>query len=241
MTIEARPTAERASLEGTLGDLALFEVLDLLACSRQTGTLYIAGSRPAAVTVVDGEVSFATNDPNCSLREVLLDRSLITEHDWDAATKAKDIELGSALVAESGAQVGDLRDAVHEHIVATAHELTDLVDARVRFVPGSRHTMGPGYTYPVSVLRGDVATRREAWQAISDLVPHTSVIAQLNDRAPEGNAMICVAANDWPLIVALDGQRPLRELIGVTKMTSFAICEAVHRLITAGLATVIDD
>ncbi|MEO5841434.1 MAG: DUF4388 domain-containing protein [Acidimicrobiales bacterium] len=240
MTTEARPTAERASLEGTLGDLALFEVLELLACGRQTGTLYIAGSLPAAITTVDGEVSYATNDPSCSLREVLLDRSLITEDDWDAATKAKDVELGSALVAESGAQVGDLRDAVHEHIVATTYELTDLVDGRFRFVPGARHSMGPGYAYPVSVLRGDVATRREAWQTISDLVPNTSVIAQLNERAPEHHAMICVAARDWPVIVALDGQRPLRELIGVTRMTSFAICESVHRLVTAGLATVID-
>jgi Domain of unknown function (DUF4388) len=241
MTTEARPTAERAALEGTLGDLALFEVLELLACSRQTGTLYIAGSRPAAITMVDGEVSFATNDPSCSLREVLLGRALVTEDDWDAAIKAKDTELGSALVAETGVQVGDFRDAVHEHIVATVYELTDLLDGRFRFVLGSRHTMGQGYAYPVSLLRGDVATRREAWQTISDLVPHTSVIAQLNDHAPEGDSIVCVAASDWPVIRALDGQRPLRELVGTTRMTSFAICQAVHRLVTAGLATIIYD
>ena len=178
MTTEARATAERAALEGTLGDLALFEVLELLARGRQTGTLYIAGSRPAAITVVDGEVSFATSDPACSLREVLLGRSLVSEDNWDAAVKAKDTELGSALVAESGAQVGDLRDAVHEHIVATMYELTELVDGRFRFVLGSRHSMGPGYAYPITMLDGDVATRREAWRTISDLVPHTAVIAQ---------------------------------------------------------------
>ena len=240
MTTEARSTAERAVLEGTLGDLALFDVLDLLALGRQTGTLYIAGTRPAAITVVDGEVSFATNDPSCSLREVLLGRSLVSEGDWDAAIKAKDVELGSALIAVSGAQVGDLRDAVHEHIVATMFELTDLVDGRFRFVLGSRHSMGNGYAYPVSILRGDVATRREAWQTISDLVPNTSVIAQLNHTAPEGDAMVCVAAADWPVVVALDGQRPLRELAHTTRMTSFAICEAVHRLIAAGLATIVD-
>ena len=241
MTTEARPAAERAVLEGTLGDLALFDVLDLLARSRQTGTLYIAGARPAAITVVDGEVSFATNDPSCSLREVLLGRSLVTEDDWEAATKAKDIELGSALIAESGAQVGDIRDAVHEHIVATMYELTDLVDGRFRFVLGSRHSMGNGYAYPVSMLRGDVAIRREAWRRISDLVPNTSVIAQLNDTAPEGDSMVCIAATDWPVIVVLDGQRPLRELAGTTRMTSFALCEAVHRLVAAGLATIIDN
>jgi hypothetical protein len=240
MTTEARSTAERAVLEGTLGDLALFDVLDLLARGRQTGTLYIAGPRAAVITVVDGEVSFATHDPSCSLREVLLGRSLVTEDDWDAAIKAKDAELGSALIAESGAQVGDLRDAVHEHIVATMYELTDLVDGRFRFVLGSRHSMGQGYAYPVSMLLGDVATRREAWRRISDLVPNTSVIAQLNDNAPEGHAIVCVAATDWPVIVALDGQRPLRELAGITRMASFAVCEAVHRLVTAGLATIID-
>ena len=239
MTTEARPTAERAALEGTLGDLALFEVLDLLARGRQTGTLYIVGSHAAAITVVDGEVSFATNDPNCSLREVLLGRSLVTEDDWDTAVNAKDTELGSALIGASGAQVGDLRDAVHEHIVATMHELTDLIDGRFRFVLGSRHSMGPGYAYPITMLVGDVATRREAWRMISDLVPHTGVIAKLNDKAPDGDTMVCVAAGDWPVIVALDGQRSLLDLVETTRMTPFAICQAAHRLVTAGLATII--
>lgn len=239
MTTEARTTAERAVLEGTLSDLALFDVLDLFARGRQTGTLYIAGPSSAAISVVDGEVSFATSDPSCSLREVLLGRSLVTEDDWEAAIKSKDAELGSALIAESGAQVGDLRDAVHEHIVATMYELTDLVDGRFRFVLGPRHSMGQGYAYPVSMLRGDVATRREAWRRISDLIPNTSVIAQLKDNAPGGDAMVCVAATDWRVIVAIDGARPLRELAGITRMTSFAVCEAVHRLVTAGLATII--
>ena len=53
--------------------------------------------------------------------------------------------------------------------------------------------------------------------------------------------MVCIAAGDWPVVVALDGQRPLRDLVESTTMTPFAICEAVHRLITAGLATIIDD
>ena len=241
MTTEARPTAERAALEGTLGDLALFEVLELLARGRQTGMLYIVGPHSAAITVVDGEVSFATDDPSCSLREVLLGRSLVTEEHWDAAVKAKDTELGSALVGVSGAQVGDLRDAVHEHIVATIFELTNLVDGRFRFVPGARHSMGPGYAYPITMLRGDVANRREAWRRISDLVPHTGVVAQLNPTPPGGDPMVCIAAGDWPVIVAVDGQRSLLDLVAITRMTPFALCEAVHRLVSAGLATIVDD
>ena len=241
MTTEARPAAERAALEGTLGDLPLFELLELLASTRQTGTLYIAGTRPAAITVVDGEVSFATNDPSCSLREVLLAQSLVTEDSWDAAIKDKDSELGAALVSQSGAEVGELRDAVHEHILTTVYDLTDLVDGRFRFVLGSRHSMGQGYAYPMSLLGPDVDMRREQWRSIGDIIPNASVIAQLNDLAPKGQATVCVAASDWPVIVALDGQRSLRELVGTTRMTSFAICQAAHRLVTAGLASVIDD
>jgi hypothetical protein len=240
MTTEARPTAERAALEGTLDDLPLFELLELLDRTRQTGTLYIAGPRAAAITVVDGEVSFATNDPNYSLREVLLDRSLVSEADWETTVKARDPELGNALAAHSGARVGDLRDAVHEHILATVFDLTELVDGRFRFVLGSRHSMGQSYAYPVGQLRDNVALRREEWQSIADVVPHASVSAQLNATFPSGEVSVCIAAADWPVLVALDGQRPLRDLVGDTKMTSFAICRAVYRLVTAGLATVID-
>jgi hypothetical protein len=241
MTTEARPAAERAALEGTLGDLPLFELMDLLDRTRKTGTLYIAGACPAAITVVDGEVSFATDDPNCSLREVLLSRALVTEEDWDAAVKARDPELGNALAVQSGAAVRDLRDAVHEHILATVYDLEDLVDGRFRFVLGSRHSMGQGYAYPVGQLRDDVAMRGEQWRAISDIVPNASVVARLNDDPPPDQATLYIAAVDWPVIVSLDGRRPLRDLVGVTKMTSFAICQSVHRLVTAGLATIIDD
>lgn len=240
MTTEARPTAERAALEGTLDELALFELLELLDRTGQTGTLYIAGPRAAAITVVDGEVSFATSDPNYSLREVLLDRALVTEDDWDTAVKARDPELGNALAAHSGSQVGDLRDAVHDHILTTVFDLTELVDGRFRFVLGSRHSMGQGYAYEVAHLREDVGVRRDQWQSIADVVPHASVSARLNAVAPVGDEAVCIAAADWPVVAALDGERPLRDLVRDTNMTSFAICQAVHRLVSAGLATVID-
>ena len=70
------------------------------------------------VSVVSEQVQFDGNSVRARFK------------DNDTQVKAKDTELGSALVAESGAQVGDLRDAVHEHIVATMYELTDLVDGR---------------------------------------------------------------------------------------------------------------
>ena len=119
------------------------------------------------------------------------------------------------------------------------YELTDLVDggsARAR-----SRTAWPRLRLSDHHVGRDVATRREAWRTISDLVPHTGVIAQLNDTAPDGDTTVCVAAGDWPVIVALDGQRSLRDLVATTRMTPFAICEAVHRLVTAGLATIVND
>jgi hypothetical protein len=199
------------------------------------------GAHPAAIAVVDGEVSFATNDPNCSLREVLLSRAVIDEDGWNEAIKAKDVDLGVALAAQSRASGGDLRAVVHEHILATVHELRDLDDGRFRFVLGARHSMGQDYAYPVGRLFDDVVTRCEAWRSIGDVVPGTDVVARLNDTAPPGEHIVCVAATDWPVLVALDGQRPLGELVAATGMAPFAICQAAHRLVIAGLATVVHD
>lgn len=240
MTSEAPSTADRAALEGTLEELALFEVLELLGRGRHTGTLYIAGAQPAAITIVDGEVSFATNDPSWSLREVLLARGVIDEDGWHEAVKARDVELGAALAAEAGANAVDVRAAVHEHILAVVHDLTESHDGRFRFVLGSRHTMGQGYAYPIDRLRADVTARRDAWRAIADVVPDPSVIVQLNARPPVGDTIVCVAATDWPVVVALDGRRSLDDLVAATGMAPFAICEAAHRLVLAGLASVID-
>jgi hypothetical protein len=224
-----------------LDDLELFEVLDLLARGRHTGTLYLAGTVAAAITVVDGEVSFATSDPNCSLREVLLARSLIDEDGWHEAVHENHGDLGAALVEQSGAAPGDLRDVVHEHILTTVHELIDLRDGRFRFVLGSRHSMGPGYAYPVARLCEDVARRSDAWRVMGEVVPGSDSLVRLNEVAPMGETIVCVAASDWPIVVALDGHRSLRDIAAATGMATFAVCEAVYRLVTAGLATVVPD
>jgi hypothetical protein len=101
--------------------------------------------------------------------------------------------------------------------------------------------LGLGYAFLFDLLRDDGARRSEAWRAISDVVPSAAVVARLHETAPPGQSIVCVAASDWPVVVALDGQRPLRDLVSTTGMASFAICEAVHRLVTAGLASVVDD
>jgi hypothetical protein len=238
MTSEAPPTAERAALEGTLDDLELFEVLDLLARGSHTGTLYLSGEVSAAITVVDGEVSFATSDPNCSLREVLLARALIDEAGWHDAVHENQGDLGAALADRSGTAPGDLRAAVHEHILTTMHELSGLHAGRFRFVVGPRHSMGQGYAYPVERLHADMARRSEAWQTISEVVPSIHAVARLNDAAPPGETIVCVSATDWPVLVTLDGRRTLRDIADATGLAPFAICESVYRLVTAGLATI---
>ena len=105
----------------------------------------------------------------------------------------------------SAVVIRELREAVHEHILETVYDLSDLVEGRFRFVLGSRHSMGQGYAYPVSVLRDDVAMRRDQWRSIGDIIPSTSVVAQLNEVAPVGHVTVCVAASDWPLVRAPAG------------------------------------
>lgn len=229
---------ERPALEGTLAELPLFEVLELLSITKQTGTLYVAAQPPGAVTMAEGEVSFATNDPSASLREVLLQRRIVSEAGWEEATRRRELELGRALVDPGGADEVELREAVHEHIVSTVFALSALDDGRFRFVPGSRHSMGPGYSYPVELLRSAVEVRKDQWNAISDVVPSTRSIVRLVGEAPRGQATVCVAASDWPVVAALDGLRTIDDLVAPTRRSAFQICQAVHRLVSAGLAYV---
>jgi hypothetical protein len=239
MTTDVRGTAERPALEGTLHDLPLFEVLELLAVSRQTGTLYLAAAQSGALTLVDGEVSFATSDPSASLRDVLLQRRIVTGDDWDTATRHRDVELGRALVEFGGADDVELREAVHEHIVSTVFQLADLTEGRFRFVQGPRHSMGPGYAYPIELLRSAVEVRRDQWSAISDVVPSPQAVVRLVGDVPDGQSTVCVAASDWPIVVALDGARSIDDLVGPTHRSAFQVCQSVHRLVSAGLAAIV--
>jgi hypothetical protein len=240
MTTDVRGSADRPALEGTLSDLPLFDVLELLAITKQTGTLYVASSSPGALTLVDGEVSFATSDPSASLREVLLQRRIVSDDVWETATQHRDVDLGRALVDFGGTDEVELREAVHEHIVSTVFSLANASEGRFRFVNGSRHSMGPGYAYPIELLRSAVEVRRDQWNAISDVVPSAKVVVQLVGEPPRGQSTVCVAATDWPVVVELDGRRSIDLLVGPTRRSAFQVCQSVHRLVSAGLAKIVD-
>jgi hypothetical protein len=237
MTTDVR--TERVALEGSFADLPLVELLPLLAGTKQTGTLYVSGQLDAAITMVDGELSFATNDPTCSLREVLINQGLITPAVWDAATSQRDSDLGPALVRTSGHSAAELRVAVHEHILSAVYELVTVEDGKFRFVPGPRYSMGDGYSLSVEALQEALDVRRGEWEAIADTVPNAHVVVVLNPSHRTTRANVCVTARDWPVVAAIDGTHAIIDLVGVANLPVFAICQAVHRLVAADLARIV--
>lgn len=227
-----------AALEGNLGELPLFELLGLLARSSQSGTVYFATSTGAAVTLADGELTFATADPALSLRELLLRRAVTSEAGWSAALDQRDLDIGVALV-RSGANSIEIQQTVLEQIVATLHLAQSWHDVEFRFLTGSRKVIGPGLAISVEHARHLVDERTRAWDEMYDTIPSVDVAARLVAEPPVSDGLLTIDASDWPVLVAIDGHRTIAELAVPAQRSPFQAAQSVCRLARSGLAAVV--
>ena len=231
-----RTSTDRPSLEGSLGDLRPAELIRLLGQTRQTGTLQVLADGPVLVTLVDGAVSYATNDPSRTLRDVLFVDGLIDDATWQKAVESGGDELGESLV-EAGVAADLIRAAVRRAVLDVVVDLSLSTGGRFRFVAGRRHSLGERFHYQPIELGADLDVCMKQWDEIHALVPSFTAIAHLAPSLPPGKRSVTVTAADWRVLAALDGVRPLASLHRQLGSTRFALARSVATLVDAGMVT----
>jgi hypothetical protein len=228
-----RAATGRPALEGNLTDLELPELLRLLGSTRQTGTLQVLAGGPVLVTLVDGAVSYATDDPSRTLHEVLGEAGMLHEGCWERAT-APDApeELGDALVA-AGLDAGDVSRVLRRTVLDVVTDLSLAPQGRFRFVPGRRHSLGDRFHYPVPELVRDLEVRLEEWHAIRDDVPSFEHRAALAPALPADRANVVISASDWRVMVAISAAPTLEAARGALGVTRFVLARSVAALVRA--------
>jgi hypothetical protein len=229
----ARTAGGRPALEGSLADLAPVELLRLLGQTRQTGTLQVLADGPVLLTFVDGAVSFATDDPSRTLREVLSEDGLIDDAAWEQATADEGNELGDALV-DAGVAEADVSRVIRRVVLDSVTDLSLARGGKFRFVPGPRHSLGDRFHYPFADLLRDLGVRLDEWAAIRDLVPSFGHRAALSASLPQGRANVVISAADWRVMVILCGAPSLDAARAELGTTRFLLARSIATLVGAG-------
>jgi hypothetical protein len=237
-----RTATGRPALEGHLADLAPADLLRLLGETRQTGTLQVLTDVPTLLTLVDGAVSFATDDPARTLREVLLDEGLprvvldeglLDDDMWEAAIAAGGDELGAALV-DAGLDEAELARVLRRVIIDTVTDVSLAPQGRFRYVPGRRHSLGSRLHYPVADLLRDLSVRLDEWTSIREDVPSFDLRATLTPVLPNGRANVVISASDWRVMVTVSHAPSLDASRAELGMTRFVLARSVAALVRGG-------
>lgn len=195
------------ALEGRLRDLALSEVLQLLALGRKTGVLHchapLQGRRA----------------------QLAFDGGAIVDADVVTVERLPDL-------AQPRRRVSD-----REEMAAAVGDVLLWRDGTFRFAPGERPLHATTVRLAVEPLLLEAVMRAEVWQRIEARVPHARVIPAFVDVEPQQLPLLRLTPPQWDILTRVDGQRDLTSLAALMQRDVTDVALLVHDLIGAGLLT----
>jgi hypothetical protein len=212
------PIASRpASLQGSLGELALPDVLQLLDLGRKTGVLVVRRTDPAtdgAIVLVEGRVMGA------------------------AVREPGSAEPHAALVARALRHAAPVTEAA-------VYEVLGWREGRFSFAPldavvdAALPAAGPGGGVSVDALLMEAARRDDEWARLASRVPHLGLVPTLADVGDAG-LPLDLAPEAWALLAAVDGERDLRAVAAALATDPLAVARTADVLAAAGVLSLVD-
>ena len=195
------------ALEGRLRDLALTEVLQLLALGRKTGVLHCHAP-------LQGR-----------LAQIAFDGGVIVDADVVSVERVNDLAAPRR------------RDSDRGRMDAAVQDVLLWRDGTFRFAPGERPAHPSSVRLAVEPLLMDAAMRSEVWRRIEARVPHARVIPAFVDVEPQQLPLLRLTPPQWDILTRVDGQRDLMALGDAMHLDVTEVAQLVHDLIGAGILT----
>jgi hypothetical protein len=111
-------------------------------------------------------------------------------------------------------------------------------------LPSGSYRFDAGPPAPASVhlsadeLLAGAEERVGAWREVTRHVPSTNAVPRLAPEPPSPEPVV-IAADDWPVLALVDGQRSVGDVIVQLQRRPFEVCECLARLVVSG-AVVVD-
>jgi hypothetical protein len=224
-------------LEGSLDAFSLADVLTLLQATGKSGALSLEHEgRTATVHLLDGQVAAAAGGPIGGLTLVrrlvaqgLVDEDAIT----DAAVAAAESGDGlvTCLLSAGTVDAEVVLDAAEALAVDTVFDLLRWEDGSFSFAADERPQDDVGLRAAVDALVEEASARMAGWDAATEAVPSPSAIpyAAVVDRDVQ------VSADEWALLVLVDGHRSVDDLVDLAGVGAFTVVTRLTALADQGI------
>jgi len=229
------------AIEGSLTDVSLADICQLLSLGRKSGCLTITDrSNFGYVYLKAGRVIYASvlNRPD-RLGDTLVKNGVIQPGDLDRAIKEQSHQggrrLGEILVGFGALSQEVLEEWITIQIEEAVFHLFTWNQGSFHFNPGEEP--GEKQVFQVSLnadaLLMEGARRVDEWSVIEKKIPSLDILFKMV-RDPQEQADVELSSNQKKLLPLLDGSRTVTELVGDSGLVEFETGKALYELIQAG-------
>jgi hypothetical protein len=238
------------ALEGTLKDLHIQDVFQLLDLGRKSGVLRVTSElRQTAGTVCfdrGGVVAAAVGSDPQPLGARLLRGAKITPADLDRARSMQSggdaRRLGDILVGLGLISRRELDRQLKAQVEEAVFELLRWSEGYFRFEEGApcHSVVESPVRFPTEALLMEAARRIDEWSRIGSKVSHLRLIPRLPPPEEQGSEPLDLVPFEWEVLAAVDGSRDLHSLAEMLGRSEFEVARTVYGLTSAGIV-VLDD
>lgn len=230
------------AIEGSLEDVSLADICQLLAMGRKTGCLSITDrSRFGYVYFDEGRVTYASvlNRPD-RLGELLVRNGVISREALSGAMERQahhpGKRLGQILVDAGVLTHDDLRRFITIQIEEAVYHLFSWSQGAFHFDPDQQpedDQLGVSINAESLLLEG--ARRVDEWSLIEKKIPSMDLIFAV-ERDPREEEGVELTAEQVKILPLLDGQRTVEQLMEESGLVEFDVAKALYGLVQAGYA-----
>lgn len=231
-------------MEGSLADVGLADICQLLAMGRKTGCLSVTDrSNFGYVYFEDGRITYASvlNRPD-RLGELLVRNGVITRDTLSKAMEAQAHHPGKRLgriLVEMGALSNDtLREYVTIQIQEAVYLLFSWNRGSFHFdpdeVPDEDDLMLVSINPESLLLEG--ARRVDEWELIQQRISSMDLIFGLERDPAEEGEDVELTREQRTILPLVDGRRTVEDLVRESGLVEFDVAKALYGLVQAGFA-----
>lgn len=231
-------------IEGSLRELAMPDIFQLLHLSRKTGELSVereaSGERGTVLFHNGAVVAGQVNGRDRNLGQLLLTAGKVTEAELRRAEEARRVRPDRSwrdVFKDLGVVTAEEIDKyMRFQVEETVFDLLGWDHGRFSFseseIPDSRCLTW----IPTESLLMEAARRADERSALPAGIESTSAVPRLSDSAAEGGILDLEPA-DWEVLGRVDGEADVRSIAWDLGRSELEVSKAVSRLVQQGLVT----
>jgi tetratricopeptide (TPR) repeat protein len=238
------------AIEGSLKELGLQDVLQLLELARKTGVLEVRSELLGDQATVQFErgliVAAARRRSHRRLGQQLLRAGKLTERELKRAQELQHASPGTAfgdILLEMGSiSEEELERHLRFQVEETIFDVMSWDEGRFRFEEGPEGVARARVRVRVRVdsLLMEGARRIDEWSQLEAKVPGLECVPALAQLDEATAGPLDLHPEEWEVLAEIDGERDLRQLAGDLGRATFDIAKTVYGLLSTGVVQVLE-